>query len=25
LPGLGSARNYLSAVTGQAITRSEPL
>lgn len=25
LPGLGGARNYLSAVTGQAITRSEPL
>jgi 2-amino-4-hydroxy-6-hydroxymethyldihydropteridine diphosphokinase len=25
LPGLGAARNYLSAVTGQAITRSEPL
>lgn len=25
LPGLGAARDYLSAVTDQAITRSEPL
>ena len=25
LPGLGAAQDYLSAVTDQAITRSEPL